>query len=305
MRQKSSSTLVLFAALLLLQSCAWRPSSREYQEYYSYLEAKPICSQPVAESDYFLVLLVDARHLDYSSSQCFLKTITKHPTNGCKDCSVGHAWLYLQGLDANGKRFILEGGHSGELGVIKPSYFNGITAYIEGGDENPARYLWENLEDGYFQEGSGGHPASYAARIPLTRQQFRNILAFIDPQNYNYKDYSLIGRQCGSLVAQVAALADVELADIDITMDIDQDVRIGGRTIRVWTDDKYSQITFPSPDAIEKSLMQLVHEGKAEDVTDWYRKQYSDKNSDGNCSQVLETIGRFPFRYLRHTSTLL
>lgn len=302
-RRRYSLPVVLLSLALLLQSCAWRPKTQEYQDYYAYLEAKPEASPFLEKTDYFVVLLVDARHLDYSSSQSFLQTMTKHPTNGCKDGSVGHAWLYLQGLDEQGEVLVIEGGHSGELGIVKPSYCNGITQYIQEGDENPARYLWESLGDGFFQEGNGGHPASYAARVALTKDQFWNILRFIDPQNYPYRDYSLTGRQCGSLVAQVAALVDLEL-DIEVTLAIDQYVRIAGQKIKTWTDEEYSQISFPSPDALEKSLMRLVREGKAEEATDWYRLRCSRKKNEGGCRKVIETLGRFPGRYLRHQSTV-
>jgi hypothetical protein len=298
--------LVIFLGTCLT-SCAWRPAGRDYDEFYAYLnsapEGKNEISKSMLESEYFIVFLVDARHLDYSNSQCFLKTVTKHPSNGCKDCSVGHAWIYLKGVDGRGGQLIVEGGHSGELGVVKPSYFNGIMELVTQGDENPVRYLWENLEDGFFQKGNGGHPASYAACISLTKDQFWNILTYIDPKNYSYKDYSLTGRQCGSLVAQIAALVDIEM-DIEVTMNIDREVCMGGQKIRVWTDERYSQITFPSPDAVERSLMQLVHEGKAEDVTDWYCSICGNKEQEGTCRKLIETIGRFPLRYLRHQSTV-
>lgn len=290
------------AALILLQSCAWRPKTEEYSQFYSHLDEMASPPAALKESDFFMVLLVDARHLDYSNSQSFLKTITKHPSNGCKDCSVGHAWIYLQGTDEKGRKIVIEGGHSGELGVVKPTYFNGMMELVQNGDENPVRYLWENLGDGFFQEGAGGHPVSFAARIPLNRSQFRNIRHFIDPRNYSYKDYSLTGRQCCSLLAQVAALVDLEM-DIEITMKIEQEARVAGQKIKVWNDETFSQITFPSPDALERCLIQLVNRGEAEDATEWYRNYCRKKDGGETYKKIIETVGCFPFRYLRHTST--
>jgi hypothetical protein len=96
----------------------------------------------------------------------------------------------------------------------------------------------------------------------------------------------------------VAALAEIDL-EADITIPISQFARCGGACVRVWSDERYSEITFSSPDILEESLMNLVHEGKARPALMWYKKnrQHSKKTT------LMETIKRFPERYMRHRST--
>ena len=43
-------------------------------------------------SDCFLVILVDAKGIDYSTAQTFLQTMHKHPRGNKQDRSAGHAW---------------------------------------------------------------------------------------------------------------------------------------------------------------------------------------------------------------------
>ena len=80
---------------------------------------------------------------------------SKHPSDGSKNGDVGHAWIYLQG-NVNGESIVIEGGHSGELGICQPKYFDGIMNYVEYGyadsscgemcclrnEPNPVKYLW-------------------------------------------------------------------------------------------------------------------------------------------------------------------
>lgn len=65
----------------------------------------------VASEDPYIVFLVNARQLDYSSFRSVLRTIAKHPSDWSKNGDVGHAWIYLKGDE------VIEGGHSGELGL--------------------------------------------------------------------------------------------------------------------------------------------------------------------------------------------
>jgi hypothetical protein len=62
-------------------------------------------------------------------------------------------------------------------------------------------------------------------------------------------------------------------------MKVASDVYYGKRWIRLWEDPRYSMITFPTPDVIEKSLMQAVENGEAEYALDWYlahNRQYAE-----------------------------
>lgn len=259
--------------LLFFQSC-YRPTSPSYLEMYSHLE-DPINNQiTISESDYFLVVFVDARHLDYTDNYSFLRTVAKHPSDGSKNRDVGHAWIYVKGID-QGVPVCLEGGMSGELGNVQAKYFDGIMNYIDFGyanpsiehrrypryEPNPVKYLWECQRDGYFQYGAGRHRPTFAAKIDLTPEQFRRICEFI--KQYRYSEYAITGNQCSSFVAQVASLAGWDL-ECEVTMTIEPTIWFGGREIRLWTDPCYEKLTISSPDILEKSLMQSVREGKAE-----------------------------------------
>jgi hypothetical protein len=230
------------------------------------------------ESDFFLIVLVSARHLDYTQAASFLHTIAKHPSDGSKSRDVGHAWIYLQGR-VNQQIIRIEGGHSGE--IEHPRYFDGVMNYNEWGyarvpqkclprfEPNPIKYLWVARRDGFFQKGNGGHQPTFAAKIDLTEQQFHAMMHFI--HHYPYPTYSLTQAQCSSFVTRIAALANWHLTS-HVLMRLPSKLYFGGCWIRFWQDPRYSTITFATPDVLEKSLMQAVDEGRAEYALDWYRK---------------------------------
>lgn len=268
----------IFLGLLLCSCC--RPSSEQYENFYAHLETSWKPCQTFKESAYFLVVLVNARHLDYTDNHSFLWTMTKHPSDGSKNCDVGHAWIYLRGM-LDGVSVELEGGHSGERGLTQARYFEGIMNFIEYGyanptpaqkrrpryEANPIRYLWQIQKDGFFQEGSGGHAPTCAAKIDLTQEQFLSILAFV--QSYPYQEYSIVSNQCASFVSQIAALADWHLPG-EVTMQLEPQLKISGETIQLWQDPRYSQITLSSPDVIEKSLLESIRIGRAQEASRWY-----------------------------------
>ncbi|MBA3958497.1 MAG: hypothetical protein H0X51_08940 [Parachlamydiaceae bacterium] len=239
--------------LLCLTSCGWRPSVA-YREYYAHLH-KPICTR-LLDSDYFLEIYVSARHLDYTTGKTLLQTIARHSGRGAGE--FGHAWIRLEGL-IDGQRMYIEGGHSGETGLLQAKYFDGVMDYIESGetDSNPIRYLWATQEDGFFQEGSGGHQATFSIRIKLNSEQFQDILAFV--KNYSFERYRLTDHQCCSFVAEAAALAGVELQHLQ-TVHIPSRIYFGGCWLPLWRDCKYREFVFGSPDVLEKSLMQHVRQ---------------------------------------------
>lgn len=269
---KSSITILLFLAVVLT-GCR-HPSSQGYQEMYAHLKSVPKPSTPLVLSDYFLVIFVEARHLDYTNNRSFLRTVAKHPSDGSKNRDVGHAWIYLQG-NVNGESICLHGGHSGETGRHQARYFDGIMNNLEYGcanpqpyqyhqkEVNPIKYLWEVQRDGFFQYGSGGHRATYAAKIDLTSEQFQRIWDFI--RSYPFSEYSLTGKQCSSFIVQLASFAGLDL-ECEVTMQIDPVLYLRGEALRLWEDPLYSQLTIATPDILEKSLMQAVSEGRAQYV---------------------------------------
>jgi hypothetical protein len=260
-------------------------------------KTETVCSsqKPMDESESVLVLLVDAKHLNYSNSQKLLQSLAKNPESFSKNGSFGHAWIYVRGI-IDGHCVEVEGGHSGERGILDPKYFDGIMNYIEYGQANPTKervekiydepdpikYLWAPLHDGFYQKGSGGHEPTFAAKIDITNEQFKKIIDFINPANYDYANYSLTHHQCTSFVAQVAALIGVNLP-YEITVPVQQHVRFGLTKYQLWTDPFYSKLTIPSPDVLEKSLIQLVIDGHAEDALDRYLRYCRDKLRKQGC----------------------
>jgi hypothetical protein len=282
----AKSTRFLFIFSLFCTSC-YRPCSKAYQEFYQHLSQPcPIITE-MSKTDYFLVILVDARHLDYTNNWSFFRTIAKHPSDGSKNGDFGHAWIYVEGL-VNGKKIAIEGGHSGERGLLQAKYFDGIMNYNDWGyanptpeqklcpryEPNPAKYLWTSQNDGFFQKGSGDHTPTFAVKINLSKNQFQQILKFIHPRCYPYQRYALTRHQCSSFVAEVASLADLYL-DCEVSISIQPRVLYGGRWVRFWEDPQYALLTFSSPDQLEKSLMKAVNEGQAEYALDWYLKNKS------------------------------
>lgn len=215
-----------------------------------------------ANSDYFIIFFVDAPHLNYSNTTRLLKSVAKHPRDWSKHGDVGHAWIYLQGI-VDDQPVYLEGGHSGEMGLHQPKYFDGIMDYMEAGDPNPIRYLWEPQCDGFFQEGPGRHKPSFAARRDLTEEQFRKIMRFIGC--YPFHEYSLVQKQCCTFVAQIAALAGLHL-ETEITLSIDSSICFRKTYITLWTDPVYGTLTLASPDKLEKSLQEAVKAGEASPI---------------------------------------
>lgn len=228
------SRFALFLLTLLLAGCCPRLESDSLPT---------ICS---CSSDYYLILYVSTKKFDYRSTESCLRSMSKNSRDG----RFGHAWIYVRGL-RDGQPVEIEGGHSGELGQLQPRYFDGVADLIECGDPNPIRYLWEVLHDGFFQEGSGGHLPTFAARIELTPEQFEKIVAFI--QSYPYSDYALTGRQCTTFCLEVAALAGWKLEGL-VTLPITSSIVFGGARMRLWHDPRYASITFASPDRLERSL---------------------------------------------------
>lgn len=254
----SSFRYFLFIGLSLSLILSAHPYEGIYaplKQNYSFVKFKP--------SSCFLIVLVDAPHLDYSNTFNLLKSIGKHPRTGCKNGSVGHAWIYLY---KDGK--IIEGGHSGERGFLQPKYFDGIMDLVEAGDKNPIRYLWAIQRDGFFQQGSGSHQPSLACAIHLNALQYQEIISFL--HNYQFKNYCLQGQQCVSLVMQVAALAGLELGG-RVSIPVSPVVFFNGMQIPLWTDRRYSILSFYSPDFLELSMLKALNENRAADALRWYK----------------------------------
>lgn len=240
--------------------------------------------------DYFVVFLVNARQLDNSCTRNFLKSVAKHPSDGSKNGDVGHAWIYLHGDE------IVEGGHSGEFGIDQPRYLEGLMDNMALGAKNPASYLWVSQCDGCFQKGNGGHLPTFAAKVPLTKEQYLEISAFI--QAYPFQDYSLTTRQCCTFVKEIGKIAGVQL-EYQSILRLDACLSIHGHSYKFWEDPRYEYLPYGSPDLMELSLKTLVADGDAENVTKWYHKTHQ-PCFKCRFKKALETLWNFPIRLIRY-----
>lgn len=304
-----TSRMLALCILLTLCSCSAKPQTLSYQTMYAHLNKGACKAVECTTSDYFLVVIVNARHLDYTDNHSFFKTVAKHPSDGCKNGDVGHTWIYLQGI-RDGEPVYLEGGFSGEYGYVQARYFDGIMNYLDYGyanpapeqmacpryEPNPVKYLWEIQHDGFFEWGGGCHRPTYAAKVNLTPEQFNKIFSFID--NYQFHEYSIIDKQCSSFAAQVASIGGLKL-DTKVTISIKPVLYVGGQPLRFWTDPCFSELTVSSPDIIERSLMQAVEEGRAEYALDWYLQTHPEPWKS-KAKRLHRNVTRFPKRFCRY-----
>lgn len=207
---------------------------------------------------YFIVFLVNARHLDTTSLPKFTRSLAKYP-------NVGHAWIYLHGDR------VLEGGHSGERGIYQPRYVDGVMDHLEWGVKNPIRYLWSSQCDGFFQKGNGGHMPTFAAKVDISKEQYEKILAFIN--TYPFQEYSLTKNQCCTFLQQIGGLIGLDLK-VETSLKIDQWILLDKKCYQMWEDSLYSTFVFSSPDVLEASLKRLVQEGKAQNILSCYKFGY-------------------------------
>ena len=184
-----------------------------------------------------LTIYVDAPGIDYRSVQALTRSL--------RHSNWGHAWIRLDGPDGT-----IEGGHSGE---ITSRYVDEIADLALHGDPNPIRLLFEERNDGFFQEGSGGHQPTFATHIELSEEQYNAIRAFIS--DYDFSRYSLADRQCTTFVVEVARLAGVEL-DAEVTVPITKRVRVGRAILPLRTDERYAKLRLALPERLARAPLQ-------------------------------------------------
>lgn len=82
--------ICVFVSAFMFSGCGFKPHSEAYQRLYSHLDAHRPKKKNIIASDFYLILLVNARHLDYSDGKSLLKTVRKHPSDGSKN-EIGRA----------------------------------------------------------------------------------------------------------------------------------------------------------------------------------------------------------------------
>lgn len=224
----------------------------------------PAPAAPAPSTNAFLVVLVDAVGLDYSTPETFLATLRKHPRGGKGERSVGHSWLIL-----GGPLTWLECGHTGDFDADHPYYSDSVGTALRRGDPNPLACLWTNHGVGRYEVGSGGHQPTAAVRFNLTSEQHQAVSAFIHA--YDFSRFGMRDQLCTHFVTGAAACAGITLGH-QLALTLPQHTRYRGRSVLWWTDPAFSRLTLGSPDVLEKSLRLAIQQGLGRDVLRDYRK---------------------------------
>ncbi len=215
-----------------------------------------------SDEGYYFYVLTDAVGMDVSSPETLLTTLHKHPRGDKNDHSVGHSWMILESPTR-----LMECGHTGEFGIVKPTYYSGVMARMKEGAPNPIAYLWEEMPDGQFHRGPGSHQPTFVARFPISRAQYDAIYSYVD--SYDYDAFSLTDHACTDFVAGGAECAGILIIH-RVKLDIPETMVFRGRTVRLRTDEQWRVLSIPSPDLLESHLRRVVDEGAADDATQWY-----------------------------------
>jgi hypothetical protein len=239
----------------------------------------------VKETPYIL-FLVDARGLDYSSTPKLLQSIAKHPSDGSKNGDVGHAWIYLS---YKGKT--LEGGHSAGRDPSCPGYFASI---LHAQEKNPLVHLYDQRKDGYFERGSGGHKPTLAAYLDITEEQLHLILEEI--QKIDFSNYCLANLQCTSFVRRIAYILHYDL-NTYTKVSFSNALKTPFGDLLLWSDEKYRTLVLETPEALEKSLKACIDQGDMQDFTKIYHRHLYQKKRIPLFTSVLQTKERI-IRYL-------
>lgn len=263
--------IILLLLMMFLCSCSPRMADTHVARYQYLKEVRTSAReypQFTQKDEYFLVVLVEAMHLDYSSPESYLGTMT-HGLFFSKEPDTGHAWIILGGKK-NGKPWIFEGGHSVDDSLDISTCFNEIKSISsENKMSNPARLLSYSFPEGVFEYGPGGYTPSMSAAFPITEDQFKKLAEFIDKGGYDYSRWGIHENNCVHFSVQCLEKIGISI-DCAEKLVIPECIYVHGEKITLWDDPAYSIISAYTPDLLEKRLWQLVKKGKAFIATKWY-----------------------------------
>ena len=269
LKQLSRFATVLF--LMILPSCSPRMSD-DYVKRYHYLGGVQAANQSAPQfkgsSDYYLVVLVDARHLDYSSPSNYFCTISQGLFLP-QDPNTGHAWIVLAGRE-EGQGWGFEGGHTGEFGLYAPRYFDEVVRLAwEEQHPNPASYLFDSLPDGALQYGSGGHSPTFAVAFPLTEHGYCRVRRLLSKDGYDFSRWGIRGPNCIRFVVACLSAVGIDVCCQE-KFSLPRSFSYRGTDVALWSDSKYSCLYVDTPELLEKRLWELVQKGQGVVATKWY-----------------------------------
>ena len=214
----------------------------------------PATGIPVGDEGYYLYILNESANWDHSTPRSILFSIWQRPW--------AHSWLILESPQDR-----LECGHTGDFGLTRPRYHDGVFQKIREGDSNPIAYLWQTMADGQFQIGKPNRPPTFVWRMPITKQRYQLIYEYVMKRKYD--QFGVRSNNCTDMVAETAALAGINLVHrIRLTLPPESD--IWGRKRRVWTDPRYRILDYSTPEVLDADLRHLARLGIGSDVTKWY-----------------------------------
>ena len=214
----------------------------------------PATGTPVGDEGYYLYILTEPSYWDFSDATSLLYSIWQRPSE--------HSWIILES-----PRNRLESGHTGNFGLEKPHYHEGVMQRVRAGDPNPIAYLWHTMSDGQFQIGKPNRTPTFVWRMPINQRQHQLIYEYVMQRKYD--QFDLRTNNCVDMVVEAAALAGINLIH-RIRLTLPQEAKFWGRMLRVWTDPQYRILEFSTPEVLEVDLRQLVQIGIGSDVTEWY-----------------------------------
>jgi hypothetical protein len=214
----------------------------------------PATGTPVGDEGYYLYILNEAADWDYRDASSLVFSIWLRPW--------AHSWLILES-----PRERLEFGHTGDLGITKLRFHEGVYQKIREGDPNPVAYLWQTMADGSLQIGKPNRPPTFVWRMPITRRRYQLIHEHIMQRKYD--QFGIRSNNCTDLVIETAALAGINLIH-RIRLTLPPETKVLGKTLRVWTDPKYRILEYGTPEVLDADLRQLARLGIGSDVTEWY-----------------------------------
>jgi hypothetical protein len=214
----------------------------------------PATGIPVGDEGYYLYILNESANWDHSSPKSILFSIWQRPW--------AHSWLML---DSPADR--LECGHTGDFGLTRPRYHEGVFQRIRDGHTDPIAYLWEMMSDGQFQIGKPNRPPTFVWRMPITQRRYQLIHEYIMQRKYDR--FGARSNNCTDMVVETAALAGINLV-YRIRLTLPQESYVWGRKRRVWTDPRYRILDYSTPEVLDADLRHLARIGIGSDVTKWY-----------------------------------
>jgi hypothetical protein len=214
----------------------------------------PATGTPVGDQGYSLYFLTEAADWDFSEPRSLLLSIWRRPW--------AHAWIMLESPESR-----LEFGHTGDFGLEKLRYHEGVLQRLRDGDPDPIGYLWQTMSDGQFQTGKPNRPPTFVWRMPISRRRYQLVYEHVMQRRYD--QFGVRTNNCTDMVAEVAALAGINLIH-RIRLTLPQDTKVWGRTRRVWTDPRFRILEFSTPEVLEVDLRHLAEIGIGSDVTEWY-----------------------------------